>query len=38
MGKQPNQFIPVKYINTDEQMRPFLFNMFIGVLALGAFY
>jgi AFG3 family protein len=38
MGKQPNQFIPVKYLNTDEQMRPFFFNMFIGVLALGAFY
>lgn len=30
--------IPVKYINTDEQMRPFAFNMFIGLLALGAFY
>lgn len=38
MGKQPNQFIPVKYVNTEEQMRPFFFNMFIGVVALGMFY
>lgn len=38
MGKQPNQFIPVKYLNTDDSMRPFMLNMFIGMVALAAFY
>lgn len=38
MGKTPNQFVPVKYVNTEDQMKPMLFNMFIALIAIGAFY
>ena len=39
MGKQPNQFIPVKYVNApDEGVSNFMFNLMIGSIAVIAFY
>ncbi len=39
MGKQPQQFIPVSYVNQqDESMSAFFFNLFIGAVAIAAFY
>lgn len=39
MGKQPHQFIPVKYVNSnEEQMNTFYFNLFIGMVAVAAMY
>jgi len=38
MGKTPNQFIPVKYVNSEDQMKPMMFNAFIVLLAGAALY
>lgn len=39
MGRQPQQFIPVSYVNqTDESMASFFFNVLMGVVAITAFY
>jgi len=39
MGKQPNQFIPVSYVNqTDESMSAFFFNLGMAMLAGFALY
>jgi len=38
MGKQPAQFIPVKYVNTqdEEEVRAFIMNVIFAALAMGA--
>jgi len=38
MGMTPNQFIPVKYVNAEDQMAPMAFNLLLGGLAAAAFY
>mmetsp|Transcript_35503 Transcript_35503/g.25913 ORF Transcript_35503/g.25913 Transcript_35503/m.25913 type:complete len:149 (+) Transcript_35503:587-1033(+) len=39
MGKQPHQFIPVKYVNNNEEsMSAFYFNLFVGMIAVAAMY
>jgi len=39
MGKQPNDFIPVSYVNVQEEsMAAFFFNVFMGMVAVAAFY
>ena len=39
MGLQPNEFIPVKYVNEQEkQMQTFVFNLLFGLVGIGALY
>jgi hypothetical protein len=39
MGKQPNDFIPVSYVNQgEESMAAFFFNVAMGLVACAAFY
>jgi len=39
MGLQPNEFVPVKYVNEQEkQMQTFVFNLLFGLVGIGALY
>ena len=39
MGLQPNEFVPVKYVNEQEkQMQTFMFNLMFGLVGVAAFY
>merc|ERR1719362_2231646 len=39
MGLQPNEFVPVKYVNEQEkQMQTFMFNLMFGLVGIAAFY
>lgn len=39
MGKTPQQFVPVSYVNqAEDSMGTFFFNIFIGLIAVAAFY
>ena len=39
MGRSPQQFIPVSYVNqTDESVGAYFFNIFMGMIAVAALY
>jgi AFG3 family protein len=39
MGRSPQQYIPVSYVNSNEEdLKVYFFNILIGVIAISAFY